>query len=216
MDPQGNSTSGLGITNPEKSIYDLIVENKFQINEVILSTPFPNLFLIPSSFELAATEVELINQKDREYKLKKALESIKDEYKYIIIDSPPSLGLLTINGLVACDSVLIPVQCEYYALEGLGKLLQVIDLIKRSLNRNLKIEGFLLTMYDARTNLSQQVEEEVRSVFKEKVYNTIIPKNVKLAEAPSFSKPIIFYDATSTGASSYMSFSYEFLNKQGK
>ncbi len=212
MDPQANSTSGVGI-NPAKiehSIYDILIGN-CTASEVVMSTDLKYLNLIPSSISLVGAEVELVNLISRETKLKVALKSIVDDFRYIIIDCPPSLGLLTINTLTAADSILIPIQCEYYALEGLSQLMNTINLVKENLNPSLEIEGVLLTMYDSRLNLSRQVSEEVRNHFAGKVYNTTISRNVRLSEAPSFGKPIILYDVLSTGAENYMSLTKEVL-----
>lgn len=212
MDPQANSTSGVGVNsaNVEQSIYDVLIGNR-SASEVVVSTELKYLNLIPSSISLVGAEVELVNLISRETKLKVALKSIADDYRYIIIDCPPSLGLLTINTLTAADSILIPIQCEYYALEGLSQLLNTVKLVKENLNPNLEIEGVLLTMYDSRLNLSRQVSEEVRNHFADKVYNTTISRNVRLSEAPSFGKPIILYDVLSTGAENYMSLTKEVM-----
>lgn len=212
MDPQANSTSGIGVDakNVDKSVYDVLIDAK-SINEVIQSTELGYLNLVPSSIALVGAEIELVSMIARESRLKTALTHIKDDYDYIIIDCPPSLGLLTVNTLTAADSVIIPIQCEYYALEGLSQLMNTINLVKESLNPGLDIEGVLLTMYDSRLNLSRQVSEEVRKFFNEKVYNTVINRNVRLSEAPSFGKPIILYDVLSTGAENYMSLTKEVL-----
>jgi len=210
IDPQSNSSSGLGIDTKhlETTIYDLLLEQS-SFEEVVLPTKFPNLFILPSSINLVGAEIELVNQENRESRLKNVLKAIKDRYKFIIIDSPPSLGLLTINGLCASDSVLIPVQCEYYALEGLGQLLNTIELVKYNFNQNLDLEGVLMTMYDSRLRISNSVVEEVRRHFENKVFKTVISRNVRLAEAPSFNMPVIEYDATSTGALNYLSLANE-------
>lgn len=212
MDPQANSTSGVGKDKDsvEFSVYDLLIGHK-NIREVIQPTDLPFLNLIPSSISLVGAEVELVNMMSRETRLKSALDQIRDEYQYIIIDCPPSLGLLTINTLTAADSVIIPIQCEYYALEGLGQLVNTITLVQENLNPKLKIEGVLLTMYDSRLNLSRQVSQEVRKHFDNRVYDTVISRNVRLSEAPSFGKPIILYDVLSTGAENYMSLTKEVL-----
>jgi chromosome partitioning protein len=212
MDPQSNSTSGVGYdhTNLENSIYDVLIGNK-TIHEIVKPTDLAYLNLAPSSISLVGAEVELVGMFSRETKLKTTLTHITNDYEYIIIDCPPSLGLLTINTLTAADSVIIPIQCEYYALEGLSQLMNTIELVKENLNPNLSIEGVLLTMYDGRLNLSRQVSDEVRKFFNEKVYNTVIARNVRLSEAPSFGKPIILYDILSTGAENYMSFTKEVL-----
>ncbi len=213
IDPQANTTSGLGIDKEKISltIYEVLIEEK-PIAEAIIKTEIPFLDLIPSHMRLVGAEVELVNQIAREKKLAVALEPVLEQYEYILIDCPPSLGLLTINTLTAADSVLIPIQCEYYALEGLGQLLNTIRLIQKHLNPALKIEGVLLTMYDSRLNLSKQVAEEARRYFSGKVYETIISRNVRLSEAPSFGKPIILYDILSTGAENYLALAKELLN----
>lgn len=205
VDPQGNSTSGVGINKRKlnRSVYDILI-NDISVNDVIISTNYKNLDICPSNIDLAGAEIELIETKEREYTLKKALENLsEDKYNFIVIDCPPSLGLLTINALTCANSVLIPIQCEYYALEGLSQLTNTIKRVKNKLNEDLEIEGVLLTMYDARTNLSIQVVEEVKKYFKKKIYKTIIPRNVKLSEAPSFGEPIIEYDPKSKGANCY-------------
>lgn len=213
IDPQANSTSGLGIDKEKLgvTIYEVLIEEK-PITEAIIKTEIPFLDLVPSHMRLVGAEVELVNQIAREKKLVAALEPVLEQYEYILIDCPPSLGLLTINTLTAADSVLIPIQCEYYALEGLGQLLNTIRLIQKHLNPTLKIEGVLLTMYDSRLNLSKQVAEETRRYFSGKVYETIISRNVRLSEAPSFGKPIILYDILSTGAENYLALAKELLN----
>jgi len=212
MDPQANSTSGVGFdhTNLENSIYDVLIGNK-SIHEIIKPTDLAYLNLAPSSISLVGAEIELVGMFARETKLKTSLTYITNDYEYIIIDCPPSLGLLTINTLTAADSVIIPIQCEYYALEGLSQLMKTIELVRENLNPNLDIKGVLLTMYDGRLNLSRQVSDEVRKFFNEKVYNTVIARNVRLSEAPSFGKPIILYDILSTGAENYMSLTKEVL-----
>lgn len=211
MDPQANSTSGIGIARDiEPSVYDVLIGNK-SIHEVIQSTELGYLNIVPSSIALVGAEIELVNMMSRESRLKSALTHIVNDYEYIIIDCPPSLGLLTINTLTAANSIIIPIQCEYYALEGLSQLVNTIDLVKENLNPTLSIEGVLLTMYDGRLNLSRQVSDEVRKYFQEKVYNTVISRNVRLSEAPSFGKPIILYDILSTGAENYMSLTQEVL-----
>ncbi|MFH1563501.1 MAG: AAA family ATPase [Nitrospirota bacterium] len=216
MDPQGNSTSGLGFDKHkcEPNIYEVLI-GKEPVSKAILKTDLEHLDLIPSNVTLTGAEIELVSIEERELQLKKALTEIKDNYKYIFIDTPPSLGLLTLNSLVAAETVLIPIQCEYYALEGLGQLLGTITLVQSRLNPDLKVEGMLLTMFDARTNLSQQITAEIKKCFKDKVYQTIIPCNVRLSEAPSFGKPIILYDINSTGAESYISLAREIINRDG-
>ena len=210
-DPQGNATSGLGVEKEvEFSTYDILI-NETTIEESIQETTVKNLKVCPSNINLAGAEVELVSMMSREQRLKEKIEEIKDKFDYILIDCPPSLGLITLNSFTASDSVLIPVQCEYYALEGLGQLLNTINLVKKHLNKNIQIEGALLTMYDMRTNLSNQVVKEVKKYFDNKVYNTVIPRNVKLSEAPSYGMPITEYDPRSKGAKSYIKFTKEFL-----
>lgn len=210
-DPQGNATSGVGAEKDvEFSTYDILVGDT-EMNEVVEKTVIKNLLVCPSNINLAGAEVELVSMMSREQRLKEKLENIKDEFDYILIDCPPSLGLITLNAFTASDSVLIPVQCEYYALEGLGQLLNTINLVKKHLNKNIEIEGALLTMYDARTNLSNQVVKEVKKYFNDKVYKTVIPRNVRLSEAPSYGMPITEYDPRSKGAKMYEKFTKEFL-----
>ena len=212
-DPQGNGTSGLGINKEQKfSVYDVLIED-IEVENTLQKTLVKNLDLCPSNINLAGAEVQLVSMEDREYRLKTKLDIIKNKYDYIIIDCPPSLGLVTLNAFTASDSVLIPVQCEYYALEGLGQLLNTIELVKKHMNKDLRIEGALLTMYDARTNLSNQVVKEVKRYFEDKVYKNVIPRNVKLSEAPSYGMPITMYDPRSKGAKSYEKFAKEFLKK---
>ena len=210
-DPQGNATSGLGVTKElELSVYDILVgETTFE--ETVQETAIKNLKVCPSNISLAGAEVELVSMMSREQRLKVKLDEVKEQYDYILIDCPPSLGLITLNAFTASDSVLIPVQCEYFALEGLGQLLNTVNLVKKHLNKNLEIEGALLTMYDARTNLSNQVVKEVKKYFEEKVYKTVIPRNVRLSEAPSFGMPITIYDPKSKGAKAYEKFAKELL-----
>ena len=210
-DPQGNATSGVGVNkDQEKSTYDVII-NETPIKEAIVESSVKKLFICPSNINLAGAEVELVPMIARESKLKIALEDIKNEFDYIIIDCPPSLGLLTINALTAADALIIPIQCEYYALEGVGQLMNTINVIKRQLNKNLYIEGVVLTMNDARTNLSNQVISEVRKYFKDNVYKTIIPRNVKLSEAPSYGMPITTYAPLSKGARCYEKLAQEVI-----
>lgn len=213
IDPQANSTSGLGFDHKkiEKSIYEVIIEN-LDIQEAITKTNLEYLDLLPSAVRLAGAEVELVNAMSREHKLKSALNDLQKEYDYIFVDCPPSLGLLTINALTAAHSVLIPIQCEYYALEGLGQLLNTIRLVQKHLNPDLEIEGVLLTMYDNRLNLSRQVAEDVKRFFEDKVFTTVIDRNVRLSEAPSYGKPIILYDAISRGCENYMHLAEEILS----
>ncbi len=212
IDPQGNTTSGLGINKRQlqKSTYDILI-NDNKIVEAIIDTKIKNLDICPSDIQLAGAEIELISIEEREFQLKKVVEQIKNNYDYITIDCPPSLGLLTINALTCADSILVPIQCEYYALEGLSQLTNTIRRVKKFLNPNLAIEGVLLTMFDARTNLSIQVVEEVKRFFPKKVYKTVIPRNVKLSEAPSFGEPIIIYDPKSRGAECYTELADEII-----
>ena len=212
-DPQGNATSGLGIDKDVNfSIYDVLV-NDVEIENTLIQTKVKNLDVCPSNINLAGAEVELVSMISREHRLKEKVNSQKDNYDYIIIDCPPSLGLITLNAFTASDSVLIPVQCEYYALEGLGQLINTINLVKKHLNKDLSIEGALLTMFDIRTNLSNQVVKEVNKYFENKVYKTVIPRNVKLSEAPSYGMPITEYDGHSKGARSYDKFVNELLKR---
>lgn len=220
-DPQGNATSGVGAEKEvEYSTYDILVSD-VEMVQALEKTIIKNLLVCPSNINLAGAEVELVSMMSREQRLKEKLEEIKDKFDYILIDCPPSLGLITLNAFTASDSVLIPVQCEYYALEGLGQLLNTINLVKKHLNKNLEVEGALLTMYDARTNLSNQVVKEVKKYFGDKVYKTVIPRNVRLSEAPSYGMPITEYDPRSKGAKTYEKFTKEFLKindaeKKGK
>jgi len=218
-DPQANASSGLGINVDEVEIgtYQLL-EHAATAKEVIVPTNSPNVDLIPAHIDLVAIEIELVDKNNREYMLKEMLKDIKNDYDYILIDCAPSLGLITLNSLVAADSVIIPIQCEYYALEGLGKLLNTIKSIQKIHNANLDIEGLLLTMYDSRLRLSNQVVEEVNKHFQDMVFKTIIQRNVRLSEAPSFGESIISYDATSKGAVNYINLAHEILkkNKNGK
>ena len=210
-DPQGNATSGLGFDKEvEFSTYDLLISDTSAI-EIIKKTEVKNLSICPSNMNLAGAEVQLVSMMSREQRMKEKLDEIKDKFDYIFIDCPPSLGLITLNSFTASDSVLIPVQCEYYALEGLGQLLNTVDLVKKHLNKSLYIEGALLTMYDMRTNLSNQVVKEVKKYFNNKVYKTVIPRNVRVSEAPSYGLPITIYDPHSKGAKSYDKFAKEFL-----
>ncbi len=212
-DPQGNATSGLGVEkDTEFSTYDVLV-NDTPIESTLKKTSVKNLIICPSNISLAGAEVELVSMMSREQRLKEKLESVKDVFDYVFIDCPPSLGLVTLNSFTASDSVLIPVQCEYFALEGLGQLLNTINLVKKHLNKNIEIEGALLTMYDIRTNLSNQVVKEVKKYFGDRVYKTVIPRNVRLSEAPSYGMPITVYDPKSKGAKSYIKFAKEFLKE---
>lgn len=208
-DPQGNATSGLGIEKDglELSIYDALI-NDTPMEEIIIQTQF-GLDVVPSIMDLAGAEVELVNLEDKQYRLKKAVELVKEKYDYILIDCPPSLGHVTLNALTAADSVLLPLQCEFYALEGLSQLLSTVQLVQEQLNEKLRIEGLVLTMYDSRTNLAEQVVEEVKTHFPDMVYATKIPRNVRLSEAPSFGKPIFAYASSSKGAQAYMSLAEE-------
>jgi len=215
IDPQANSTSGLGVDahNDEQNIYDVLI-NGIDPHEVIVKTDMPYLSLLPSNINLVGAEIELVDIENREQVLKSIVEKVRYEYEYIFIDCPPSLGLLTLNGLVAADSVIIPVQCEYYALEGLGQLLNTINIVRKNLNPSLAIEGVLMTMYDSRLRLSNQIVDEVKKYFGEKVFSTVISRNVRLSEAPSYGKPILLYEAVSSGARNYMELAKEFLNRQ--
>lgn len=214
IDPQGNTTSGIGISKKElgNTSYEILVKDKVDSKTAVLHTQMKNLDIIPASVQLAGAEVELIQLKGREKRLKYALDQVKPDYDYIFIDCPPSLGLLTINSLTAVDSVLIPIQCEFYALEGVSQLMSTIEIVKKNLNPKLEIQGVILSMFDGRTNLSIQVVEEVKKYFKEKVYTTVIPRNVRLAEAPSYGMPIMKYDPKSAGAVAYQEFAEEFLS----
>ncbi|MGE5560519.1 MAG: ParA family protein [Chloroflexota bacterium] len=204
IDPQGNTTSGLGIDKKmvDKCVYDVLIGG-VPVKQVLQPTRLPHLQVAPSTLDLAGAEIELVSMISREHRLKKALAEVRDEFDYILIDCPPSLGLLTINALTSADSLLIPIQCEFYALEGLGQLMNTVFLVQANLNPGLKIEGVVLTMFDGRTNLAIQVVEEVKRYFRNKVYRTIIPRNVRLSEAPSHGKPIIIYDPKSKGAEVY-------------
>ena len=210
MDPQGNASTGLGVGNQKLTIYDLLINNK-NINSAIQKTEIDFLEIIPSNSQLAGAEIELVSMFTRETILRQIIQNVVGKYKYIIIDCPPSLGLLTINALTASDSIIIPIQCEYYALDGLSQLLNTIRLVQKNLNSNLTIEGILITMFDSRLNLSQQVLKEVKDYFGDKVYKTLINRNVKLGEAPSHGKPIILYDASSTVSQNYMNLVSEIL-----
>lgn len=213
-DPQGNSTSGLGIDKQslEFSLYDALIDN-VEAKKCIVSTAYKGLDVLPSNVDLAGAEIEMIDMENREGRLKIIINAVRDEYDYIFVDCPPSLGLLTLNSLVAVDSVLIPIQCEYYALEGVSSLMNTFQLIKKGLNPNIDVEGVVLTMYDSRTNLATQVVEEVQKYFGDKVYQTTIPKNVRLAEAPSFGMPVIEYDSKSKGAISYINLAKEIIKR---
>ena len=214
IDPQGNTTSGIGVTkrNLKNTVYNILIDKNYDPRKAIIKTNIENLDLIPASVDLAGAEVELVGMEGRENALKVGLEKIKDDYDYLFIDCPPSLGLLTINSLAAVDSVLVPIQCEFYALEGVSQLVSTIELVKRSLNPKLEIQGVILSMFDGRTNLSLQVVQEVKRYFGNKVYATVIPRNVRLAEAPSYGMPITEYDPKSKGAEAYGDFADEFLD----
>jgi chromosome partitioning protein len=216
IDPQGNATSGLGLERRDElsSIYDVLIGERPAAEAVAAAVHFPNLDLIPSTRDLVGAEIELVQAPHRETILRRALEGFRDRYEYVLVDCPPSLGLLTLNTLTAADSVLIPIQCEYYALEGLSQLLNTIRLVQKGLNPALDIEGVLLTMYDRRLNLSRQVASEAREYFGAKVYRTAIPRNVRLAEAPSFGKPIVLYDVLSQGAQAYLELAREMLSRR--
>ena len=213
IDPQANSSSGLGVEENDPSIYEVLMEIE-DIEESIQSTYMPYLDIVPSTINLVGAEVELVSLENREFKLLEPLKRLKEQYDYIFIDCPPSLGLLTLNALTASESVLIPVQCEYFALEGLGQLLNTINLVRKNLNPNLAIEGVLLTMFDRRLKLSHQVKEEVIKYFGEKVFNSVIYRNVRISEAPSHQKPVLLYDAISTGAANYMALANELIERK--
>lgn len=204
VDPQGNSTSGLGIDKRrcEKTVYDCLI-NETVMENAPIATEYDNLWVCPSNLELSGAEIELISVMGRENRLKNSIQSVRERFDYIIIDTPPSLGLITINTLTAADSVLIPIQCEFYALEGVSQLMETVKRIKKALNPSIEIEGIVMTMYDARTNLAIEVVDEVKRFFPNKVYKTIIPRNVRLSEAPGFGRPVIYYDDASRGAESY-------------
>ena len=212
VDPQGNSSSGLGIDKRrvEKTVYDCLI-NEESMENVAIPTQYENLDICPSNLDLSGAEVELISVMGRENRLKQSLESVKDNYDFILIDTPPSLGLITINTLTAANSVLIPIQCEFYALEGVSQLVETVKRIKKALNPSLFIEGIVMTMYDARTNLAVEVVDEVKRFFPDKVYKTIIPRNVRLGEAPGFGRPVIYYDESSKGAEAYTELAKEVI-----
>ncbi len=213
IDPQGNASSGIGLDRSqiESCIYDVLI-NGAPIGEVIRPTSIENLEILPSTIQLAGAEIELVNYISRESKLKRAIQPIKDNYRYIIIDCPPSLGLLTLNSLTAADAVIIPIQCEYYALEGIGQLINTINLVRENLNYSLEIEGIVFTMYDNRTNLSREVVEEVKKYFKGRIFKSIIPRNVRVSEAPSYGKPVVMYDEKSKGAIAYKKLAKEVIS----
>lgn len=214
-DPQANASSGLGIDIRElkKSIYDSIIDNNIDPGEAVLSTEIPNLYVLPSHIDLVGAEIEMLNFQNREKILKDLLYKVKDKYDYILIDCSPSLGLITVNALTAADSVIIPVQCEYFALEGISKLLNTIKIIKSKLNPDLEIEGFLLTMYDARLRLANQIYEEVKKHFGDMVFNTLVQRNIKLSEAPSHGQPVLLYDAESKGSQNHIQLAQELIAK---
>lgn len=216
LDPQGNATSGFGINKKtqEKTVYDVLIDETDPM-EALVDTKCRGIMVLPANMDLAGAEVELAAAGERVYRLKKAVDKLKGQFDYILIDCPPSLGLLTLNAMSCCDSVLVPLQCEYYALEGLSQLTNTIRQVKKGMNSRLELEGILLTMYDGRTNLSIQVVEEVKSYFPQKVYRTVIPRNIRLSEAPSFGKPIIDYDKNSKGAMAYRALAQELIDKQG-
>ena len=215
IDPQGNTTSGLGIdkNSIENTIYELIL-GEIEIEDVIIETEFENLSIVASNVNLAAAEIELIGINEKEYILKRAVERIRDNYDFIVIDCPPSLNMLTINAMTTADTVLVPIQCEYYALEGLSQLLHTVNLVKQRLNPDLEMEGVVFTMYDARTNLSLQVVENVKDNLHQNIYKTIIPRNIRLAEAPSYGMPINKYDPKSAGSDAYMRLADEVINRE--
>lgn len=218
IDPQGNATGGLGVdkTKLESTVYDLLLGDETDPKEVILNTSMAKLDLLPSNYDLAGAEVELVGLEKREFRLKEVLAPVKDDYDYIFIDCPPTLGLLSLNALTAADSVIIPIQCEYYALEGVSDLVNTIKLIKSSSNPDLEVQGIVLTMFDRRTRLSTEVVAEVRKHFAEKLYSSLIPRNIRIAEAPGYGQPICAYDPHSKGARSYMNLAKEFLKKEEK
>jgi chromosome partitioning protein len=212
LDPQANATSGVGILDAERSMYDVLIE-KMPLREIIVPTEIPTLFIAPGSVDLVGAEIELREATGREYYLKRVLDPVASDYDYVFIDLPPSLGLLTVNGLTAAHAVLVPLQAEYFALEGVSQLLATIERVQGAVNQSLEIEGIVLTMYDERMNLTRQVAEEVRTHFGDKVYRTVIPRNVRLSEAPSFGKPIILYDIRSRGSEAYVSLAREFIQR---
>ena len=215
MDPQGNSTSGLGVDNPEITIYDVLTHEK-DINEAIQETQSKNVDIIPANSDLCGLEIELLSVDKKEFLLKEEIGKIPTNYDFIIIDCPPSLGVMSINALIASQSVLIPIQCEYYALEGVSQLMNTVNIIRKGLNPELEIEGVLLTMYDSRNNLSEDVKRETENYFKDKLFDTVIPRNIRLAEAPSFGESIIYYDKNSKGAIAYLSLAKELIKNRRK
>ena len=218
IDPQGNTTSGIGLVKRklQYTLYDVLVNKEFDISKAILHTKTKGLDILPASVDLAGAEIELVNLEGRERRLKKAIDKVKPMYDFVFVDCPPSLGLLTINSLTAVDSVLIPIQCEFYALEGVSQLMNTVEMVRKNMNPDIEIEGVILSMFDGRTNLSLQVVQEVKKYFGNKVFNTIIPRNVRLAEAPSYGLPIIKYDPKSTGAKAYQQFAIELLKRERK
>lgn len=213
MDPQANACSGLGVLGAETTVYDVLMGD-LSMAEVVVPTQVPNLFLAPSSKDLAGAEIELVSAIARETRLRHAVATIRDAYDYVLLDCPPSLGLLTVNCLCAADSVLIPLQCEYYAMEGLGRLLETIELVRNALHPTLRVEGVLFTMFDARNNLAHQVVKEVRDHFEGRIFDTMIPRNVRLSEAPSHGMPALVYDASSRGSQGYLTLAEEMLHPQ--
>ena len=215
VDPQGNATSGMGIERGEleHSVYDVLVEGAAVADVARREVHFPYLDMVPSTRDLVGAEVELVNTEGRELVLRRQLEGVREEYDYVLVDCPPSLGLLTLNTMAAADSVMIPIQCEFYALEGLSQLLNTVRLVQRNLNQHLEIDGVLLTMFDQRLNLSKQVADEAKEYFGDRVFQTVIPRNVRLAEAPSFGKPIVLYDILSTGAQAYLALAREIIKR---
>ena len=218
IDPQGNTTSGIGVSKRSlrTTLYDVLIQENFDVRKAIVHTKTANLDLLPASVDLAGAEIELVSIEGREKRLKKAIDAIRPDYDYIFVDCPPSLGLLTINSLTAVDSVLIPIQCEFYALEGVSQLMNTIELVRRNMNPDLDITGVILSMFDGRTNLSLQVVQEVKRYFGDKVFRTVIPRNVRLAEAPSYGLPIVKYDPSSKGAQAYQNFAVEFLEREAE
>ena len=216
-DPQGNATSGFGIDRRslQRTVYDALLEGTPLEDVILRRVHFPYLDLAPASQDLVGAEIQIVDRPGREFILREALAPVRDRYEFVLIDCPPSLGLLTVNTLAAADAVLIPIQCEYYALEGLSQLLNTVRIVQKNMNPKLQIEGVLLTMFDARLNLSQQVAAEAKEYFGEKVFKTAIPRNVRLAEAPSFGKPIVLYDVVSAGARSYLALAREFIRRNG-
>jgi chromosome partitioning protein len=216
MDPQGNACSGVGVdvNIPEFTVYDVLMHAEMSAEAAIIETQFPGLSLIPANSDLIGAEIELVGESGRELKLKTKIEQIKQNYDYIIIDCPPSLGLLTVNSLVAASSVIVPLQCEYYAMEGLSRLTQTLGLIRKQLNVDLRLEGIVLTMFDRRNNLSHQVGDEIRLHFKEQVFNTVIPRNVRLSESPSHGMPALMYDVASSGAKAYLGLAHELIQRK--